>query len=222
MERVRRIGLPEKSLPIPASRSRKIKRLLDICGALAGLILCAPLMLALAVLIRLDSAGPALYRQVRVGQGGRRFTLIKFRTMTPGSEEALLAHLSQSISQRKRWAKYQKLRRDPRLTRLGRTLRRFSLDELPQLWNVLKGEMSLVGPRPILPGQQAEYGPAYGDYLQARPGLTGLWQVSGRNRLTFAERACLDVCYIRNWSFWLDVQILARTLPAVLRGEGAS
>jgi lipopolysaccharide/colanic/teichoic acid biosynthesis glycosyltransferase len=203
------------------TRSRAHKRALDIFGALAGLTLCAPLLLALAVLVWLDSGGPVLFHQIRVGRGGRRFRLLKFRTMIPGSEALLQTHIRQSAVQHAWWVKYQKLRNDPRLTRLGAYLRRSSLDELPQLWNVLKGEMSLVGPRPILPDQQAGLGLHYAEYLQVRPGMTGLWQVSGRNRLTFDERACLDSTYVRNWSLWLDLKILARTLPTVLMSDGA-
>lgn len=204
-----------------AAWQRPAKRALDVIGAAAGLILLAPLFLLLAVLIRLDSPGPALYYQPRIGRAGRLFKLLKFRTMVPGAPGALLEVFKSSPQQQKHWRQFQKLSQDPRITRVGRVLRRLSLDELPQLWNVLRGDMSLVGPRPILPYQQAVYGKQTRRYRQVRPGMTGLWQVSGRSRLTFQERIRLDSDYIGNWSLKLDLIILVRTLPAVLRGDGA-
>lgn len=204
-----------------AISGRWLKRALDILGSIAGLTLCAPLVLVLAVLIKLDSPGPVFFSQIRVGKNGKLFKMFKFRTMTHGSEGALEEVIKRSPGQRNDWREHQKLFQDPRLTRLGRHWRRFSLDEIPQLWNVLKGEMSLVGPRPILPRQQVKFGACFYDYIQVRPGMTGLWQVSGRNLLSFRQRASLDAQYVQSWSIKLDLSILARTLWAVLRAEGA-
>lgn len=198
-----------------------IKRWLDVAGALAGIVLFSPLFAVLAILIRLDSRGPILFRQPRIGRDDRVFEMLKFRTMVPGADEARGNGFADLSIQRETWRRFQKLVPDPRLTRVGRLLRRFSLDELPQLWNVLKGEMSLVGPRPILPDQRGEYGEALAQYVCLRPGMTGLWQVSGRNLLPFSQRARLDLCYIRGWSLRLDLQLLARTLRVVLEGRGA-
>ncbi len=198
-----------------------LKRALDVAVAALGLLLASPLLLTLAVLIRLDSPGPALYRQWRVGRGGRLFRMFKFRTMRQGAEGDLARLLQGDPRARLTWEQWQKLVHDPRLTRLGRWLRRTSLDELPQLWNVLKGDMSLVGPRPILPSQRALYGPAMAGYIQMRPGVTGLWQVSGRNRLSFDERVALDQRYLAERGLRMDLWILLRTVVVVLRGEGA-
>ncbi len=197
------------------------KRVLDVLAAAVGLILGAPLLLLVAGLIRLDTGGPVLYWQRRVGRGGRTFWMVKFRTMRVGAEGDLEPMLEGDPDARATWEQWQKLYQDPRLTRTGRWLRRTSLDELPQLWNVLKGEMSLVGPRPILPFQRAAYGQALANYSQALPGMTGLWQVSGRNRLSFAERVALDRRYVQERSLRLDLWILLRTVAVVLRGSGA-
>jgi lipopolysaccharide/colanic/teichoic acid biosynthesis glycosyltransferase len=158
-----------------------------------------------------------LFRQTRCGLYGRRFTLYKFRTMVEGAEERLaeLQHLNEMDGP------VFKSRRDPRVTRLGRLLRKFSLDELPQLWNVLRGDMSLVGPRPPIPDEVARYERWQRRRLSMKPGLTCLWQVSGRNELTFEEWMRLDLEYIDNWSLWLDLKIALKTIPAVLRGRGA-
>ena len=198
-----------------------IKRVLDAIAALMGLILFALILLIVAAIIRLDSRGPAIFRQTRVGREGRNFKMLKFRTMQLGREAALEESFQSSPDHIVTVQQYQKLLHDPRLTRVGRTLRRSSIDELPQLWNVLKGEMSLVGPRPFLPRQQAFYGNTYFDYILVRPGMTGLWQVSGRSRLSFTERVQLDEHYLHNWSLWLDLHILARTFWVVIRGEGS-
>jgi lipopolysaccharide/colanic/teichoic acid biosynthesis glycosyltransferase len=189
--------------------------------AALGILLGLPLFALIALLIHLDSPGPVFYRQTRVGKGGTPFCLFKFRTMAAGAPEQLEAALERDPALRLSYLQFQKLWDDPRLTRLGRFLRRTSLDELPQLWNVVWGEMSLVGPRPILPDQAGLYGPSLPLYISVRPGLTGLWQVSGRNRLSFAERARLDERYIRNWSLLWDLRLLARTVGVVLRGDGA-
>lgn len=193
-----------------------MKRLVDLVGAATGLIVFAPLGLLLCLLIWLESGGPVFYRQERIGLGGRRFWMLKFRSMPDGADRLLEVCLQARPDRRLEFEIYQKLSHDPRPTRIGRLLRRFSLDELPQLWNVLKGEMSLVGPRPCLPEQLSYYGLIYMDYQRFRPGMTGLWQVSGRNRLSFAERVRLDEQYMQSWSLWLDLEILCATPGAVL------
>jgi lipopolysaccharide/colanic/teichoic acid biosynthesis glycosyltransferase len=170
-----------------------------------------------AVAIRLDSPGPIIFRQTRVGKGGRLFEIYKFRSMRAGAEEEMesLRELDETDGITF------KIRKDPRMTRLGRFLRRTSLDELPQFWNVLRGDMSVVGPRPNIPSEVAEYKEWHKQRLEVPPGLTGLWQVSGRSLLSFDETALLDIYYIENWSLWLDFRILLRTVPTVLSGEGA-
>lgn len=197
------------------------KRALDLVGAIAGLILFSPILVIIAIVVRLDSPGPVLFKGSRIGRGGNSFAMLKFRSMQLGAdtalEEVIQGEPEQSITARE----FQKLLHDPRLTRAGRFLRRSSLDELPQLWNVLLGEMSLVGPRPFLPEQQAYYGDTYADYIRIRPGMTGLWQISGRSRLSFRERVRLDEYYLCNWSLWLDLTILARTILVVVKREGA-
>ncbi len=197
------------------------KRALDMLTAALGLILGAPLLLLISALVRMDSPGPALHWQWRVGRGDRLFRMVKFRSMRAGAEDELDSMLEGDPLTRTTWQELQKLYRDPRLTRVGRRLRRTSLDELPQLWNVLRGEMSLVGPRPILPSQRAAYGLALESYIRLPPGITGLWQVSGRNRLSFAERVALDQRYVKERSLRLDLQILLRTVVIVFRSEGA-
>ena len=197
------------------------KRLLDVAAVVATLPITLPLLGVLALAIRLDSRGPALFRQRRFGRGGREFTLLKFRTMVQDAQGVLEGHLAANEQHRWEWAETQKLRKDPRITRVGRVLRKFSLDELPQLLNVLRGDMSLVGPRPIIDEELERYGSAIDVYHQVRPGLTGLWQVSGRNDLTYEQRVRLDVQYVRTRSFRGDLRLLLRTPRAVLRGRGA-
>ena len=190
-----------------------IKQLLDVVVSAFLLVLLALPMAALAVLIRKTSPGPVLFRQLRVGLNGRRFFMYKFRSMTAGAQTAALQNaMSGPVF---------KMADDPRVTPLGRFLRRYSIDELPQLWNVLIGDMSLVGPRPPLPTEVREYEVWQRRRLSMRPGMTGLWQVSGRNAITdFNEWVALDLKYIDEWSLWLDLRILARTIHAVLRGTG--
>ncbi|MGQ9466500.1 MAG: undecaprenyl-phosphate glucose phosphotransferase [Anaerolineae bacterium] len=194
-----------------------VKRMIDLTVSAAGLLLCAPLFLVIALAVRLDSPGPVIFRQTRVGLRGRRFEMYKFRSMRVGAEEQqdMLADLNEADGP------IFKIRDDPRLTRVGRILRRLSLDELPQLVNVLRGEMSLVGPRPPIPAEVEKYQEWHKKRLEAPPGMTGLWQVSGRSRLSFDEMVLLDIYYIENWSLWLDFKILMRTIPKVLLGEGA-
>ncbi len=202
----------------PAERRRK--RALDLFLASLLLVLLSPLMLAIAILVRLDG-GPALYGHRRIGADGRSFVCWKFRSMAINAEEALARLLARDPTARAEWERDFKLKRDPRITALGRVLRSTSLDELPQLFNVLKGEMSLVGPRPIVPDEIKRYGSAFRDYAVCRPGITGPWQVSGRNDLDYASRVKLDRQYARNWSLGTDCRILLQTAVVVLRRSGA-
>ncbi len=202
------------------ARHSMLKRGFDILAALVLLIAAAPLMLLIAVLVRLDG-GPALFRHRRVGAGGAPFQCLKFRTMVLDAESALNSLLARDAAARAEWEAEFKLRNDPRITRLGRFLRKSSLDELPQLFNVLAGQMSLVGPRPIVYQEIARYSTRITDYYACRPGITGLWQVSGRNDVSYEERVTLDSRYARQWSFARDLVILAQTIGVVLRRAGA-
>jgi len=194
-----------------------IKRIIDLVVALLGLALLSPLMLVTALLVKIESPGPVVFRQTRVGRGEALFTCLKFRTMHEGAEDKqqTLADLNEATGP------LFKIKADPRRTRLGALLRRWSLDELPQLFNVLRGEMSLIGPRPALPSEVQLYQEWHRKRLQTWPGLTGLWQVSGRSELSFDEMVLLDIYYIENWSLLLDLQIALRTIPAALLGRGA-
>ena len=193
------------------------KRSFDIVVASIGLVLTAPLLALVSVLIKLDSPGPVLFRQQRVGRNGELFRFMKFRTMVTLAEEMIvdLRTLNQADGP------LFKMRDDPRVTRVGRVLRKYSIDELPQLWNVLRGEMSLVGPRPALPAEMTEWAPELHNRLRVKPGVTGMWQVSGRSDCSFAEYMRLDLYYVDNWSFWSDLAILAKTVPTVLFRRGA-
>lgn len=193
------------------------KRVLDVIVASAGLMLAALPMLCIALTIRLTSPGPVLFRQARVGKGGRLFTSYKFRSMYMDAEDRLeeVRHLNQADGP------IFKIRQDPRMTPVGRFLRRTSLDELPQLFNAFRGEMSIVGPRPALMTEVLAYEPWQLGRLTVRPGLTGLWQVSGRSDLPFEAMMRLDLEYIRRWSLWFDLRLLILTVPAVVSGRGA-
>jgi len=203
------------------TRKIAIKRVIDFALAIPLLVLLAPLLLTIAALVRLTSAGPALFVQQRVGRDGRRFGAYKFRTMVPDAEAQLAAFLAAHPASQVEYETYRKLRDDPRVTPIGRLLRRYSLDELPQLLNVVRGEMSLVGPRCYLPGEIPDMGGQDRLVLKVKPGITGFWQVSGRNRTTFAERVEMDVYYIRNWSVAFDLYILYETVWAVLTARDA-
>ena len=196
------------------------KRSFDVAIAALLAPLALIVILPLCLLVMADGGRP-LYRHMRVGRGGRLFACHKIRTMRPGAETALQVLLEKDFSSRAQWTDGFKLKDDPRVTRLGRFLRKSSLDELPQIWNVLKGEMSLVGPRPIIVEELDKYGDDVDAYLACVPGISGLWQVSGRNETSYEERVTLDTHYAREWSFLLDLAILARTIPAVLRGRGS-
>jgi len=199
----------------------RIKRLMDVLLAGVGVVVLSPLLLVLAVLVKATSCGPVLFGHKRLGEGGRPIHVFKFRSMVVDAEARLREMLDANPSLRAEYEATYKLRDDPRVTRLGRWMRRRSLDELPQLFNVLRGDLSLVGPRPIVADEIAKYGPASAAILRVRPGVTGLWQVSGRSDLDYAERVRLDMDYITHWSLWLDLRILAATIPAVLRRRGA-
>ena len=196
-------------------------RFLDIVIALAVLLFIAPLMLVIAGLIKLQDGGPALFRQSRIGQGGEAFYCLKFRTMVTDAEVRLNALLARDPEARREWEQDHKLRKDPRITALGAFLRKSSLDELPQLFNVLKGEMSLVGPRPIVTAEIPRYGRWFAYYCAVRPGVTGLWQVNGRNNVSYRRRVALDVLYARTVGVRRYVQIMAATVPAVLLRSGS-
>ena len=194
-----------------------IKRIFDLALTIPGLVLLTPVLGALALVVRLDSPGPALYRRRVMGRGGTQFDGFKFRTMFVNGDEILAAY-PELLAQ---WRRDHKVRDDPRITRCGRWMRKLSLDELPQLFNVLRGEMSLVGPRMIAPAELARYGDRAGELLTVRPGITGLWQVSGRAEVQGEARVRLDLQYVRTRSFWLDLKLLLLTAPAILRGRGA-
>lgn len=206
----------------PRLWQRGIKRSLDIVGALALLALLGPMYLGIALAVALRMGAPVHYWQKRLGRGGKAFPFYKFRSMCLDADAMLKRHLAANPDARLQWRRYQKLEDDPRITPLGRFLRRTSLDELPQLFNVLKGDMSLVGPRPCMERQRSLYGPHWSRYCDMRPGITGLWQVSGRNRLTYAQRVELDMTYASEWSLWLDIKIMVRTVRVVLTHDGSS
>ncbi len=208
------VGLKEASIP---RVGRLLKRVIDVVVAASALTLTAPITLLAALAIRLESPGPILFRQTRVGEHGQPFTIYKFRSMRAGAEEeqAQLRGLNEASGP------LFKIKDDPRTTRLGRFLRRTSLDEIPQFLNVLRGDMSVVGPRPGLPQEVAQYQPWHRQRLEIAPGITGLWQVSGRSEVTFDEMCLLDIYYIENWSVAFDLQIMLRTIPRVIFGNGA-
>ena len=203
------------------SRQQFQKRAVDIILAGIGSLLTLPLFGLIALVIKLDSPGPIIFIHQRVGRDGRIFPMMKFRTMFINAEERLQTILAENPKDKAEWDRYQKLKIDSRVTKVGSILRSFSLDELPQIWNVLRGEMSVVGPRPFCTDQHELYGESYQTYIQVRPGITGMWQISGRNASSFSERAVLDEYYVRNWSVWLDLYILARTPIAVFSRDGA-
>lgn len=208
--------------PSPITKPRpRLKRFLDIALCIAGLPVIVPLSVVLALMIKLDSSGSALYRQERIGKDGKPFLIYKFRTMSPDADKLLDEHLAKNPDLAKEWEKDHKLKNDPRLTRVGHFLRKWSLDELPQVINILKGDMTLVGPRPIVEAEIPKYGRYFGEYCEVRPGLTGLWQTSGRNDTTYSQRVAYDHYYINHWSLGLDLWILAKTVPVALSGRGA-
>lgn len=198
----------------------KLKRLVDLTGSLTLIGISSPLLLLIAWMIRRDG-GSSIYHQERIGYGGKTFKCYKFRSMIMNAQEVLEELLANDPEARKEWEKDFKLKEDPRITRVGHFLRKTSLDELPQLFNVVKGEMSLVGPRPIVADEVNRYGSSLGQYLSTRPGMTGLWQVSGRNDVTYSKRISLDCDYVENWKLYKDFHILLKTINVVLLRKGA-
>jgi len=198
-----------------------LKRIFDLILGFIGVLVSLPLLLIIAALIKLESPGPVFYRQERLGLRGKTIQYLKFRTMRIGAEQELEALLTKSTSARQEYEKHHKLKNDPRVTRVGRFLRKFSFDELPQIWHVLQGEMSLVGPRAYMTGEIKDIGDYAPLILQVRPGITGWWQVMGRHATTFQRRLQLDEYYISNWSIWLDIYILLKTVWVLMSGVGA-
>ncbi|MGJ3523394.1 undecaprenyl-phosphate galactose phosphotransferase WbaP [Nitratidesulfovibrio sp. D1] len=214
------LGLLVRQNLLDANRVR-LKRAIDLLLTLGSAVVVLPLILGIAVWIRIDSPGSPFFTQRRIGQNGREMRILKFRTMVRDAECVLRDCLSADPALRAEWERDQKLKCDPRVTRAGAFLRKTSLDELPQLWNVLKGEMSLVGPRPIVQSEVEKYGEVFDLYTRVKPGITGLWQVSGRNDVSYPQRVEMDRYYICNWSLWFDIWILAKTVPVVLQRNGA-
>jgi Undecaprenyl-phosphate galactose phosphotransferase WbaP len=198
-----------------------IKRFIDLSIVIFGGLVILPWLLLFALLVKLSSPGPALYGHIRLGQNGKRFKAYKFRSMAVDAEEQLELMLESNPQVREEWEKNHKLKNDPRVTRIGRFLRRTSFDEFPQLINILKDEMSLVGPRPVVDEEVEKYGEDYKRIFSVKPGLTGLWQVSGRSDTDYAERVAFDTYYLQSWSVWLDLWILYKTVGVVIRGKGA-
>ncbi len=202
-------------------RYRVIKRGLDIVLVILASPLLVPLFLAVAAAVRFSSPGPVLFSHRRIRRHGEFFTMWKFRTMRVDSAQMLEDYLAANPEARREWRETHKLKHDPRVTRIGAFLRRMSLDEVPQFWNVLQGTMSLVGPRPIVAAEVEKYGGNFEEYCKVKPGLTGLWQVSGRNEVSYDERVQLDCKYVRSWSLLGDAKIMSRTLTSVVNQDGA-
>ena len=201
--------------------NRYFKFCFDMVVTVLGTVLIAPVLLGLALLVFVDNKGHVVFSHRRVGRNGREFPCYKFQTMVANADEVLVKHLSENEAARKEWESSFKLTDDPRVTRLGAFLRKTSLDELPQVFNVLKGEMSLVGPRPIVRAEVEKYGENIREYYMVRPGITGMWQTSGRSDTTYEERVAMDTWYVRNWSVWIDMKYLVKTFSAVLGKKGA-
>ena len=198
-----------------------VKRSIDVIGALFGLIFFAPFLIIVALAIYVGGGGPVIYAHRRIGKGGVAFDCLKFRTMARDGDAVLAAYLAANPEARREWAAARKLVHDPRVSCLGHLLRRTSLDELPQLWNVLRGDMSLVGPRPIVEDERHHYGQHMLSYCSVRPGLTGAWQVSGRSDTTYPERVAMDVNYVRSRTNRRDLLIMGRTVGVLISGRGA-
>jgi len=198
-----------------------IKRIMDVLFVLVGGILILPFLLIIAFLIKITSSGPVLYKHKRLGRNGKPFNTYKFRTMKKNAEQLLEELLKSDPAIREEWEKYHKLKNDPRVTAVGKVLRHFSLDEFPQLINIIKGEMSLVGPRPIVDDEIEKYGDDFDRIFSIKPGLTGLWQVSGRSDTNYSERISYDTYYLQSWSAWLDLWIILKTFSSIIIGRGA-
>lgn len=213
--------LPGPSLVRLRPVQQVLKRGFDVIGSLVLILLVLPLALIAALVIAVDSRGPILFVHRRVGRNEVEFPLVKFRTMIRKAEDALADHIARDEEQLDEWERSRKLRNDPRITRAGGFLRRFSIDEVPQILNVFWGHMSLVGPRPIVRDEVPYFGDRARQILGVRPGVTGLWAVSGRSNLSYEERVELEFRYASSWNLWMDAKILLRTIPAVFRGHGA-
>lgn len=199
-----------------------LKRIFDICFSLLGMIVILPVSLIICICILIESPGAApIFKHYRVGRMGKLFPCYKFRSMIPHAQEKLKDYLAKNPEAQREWNTFYKLKNDPRITKVGKILRKTSLDELPQIINVLKGEMSLVGPRPIIKDELHYYGKNVRDYYSVLPGITGMWQANGRSDTGYAERVSLDVWYIRNWSIWIDIALICKTIKAVFCGKGA-
>ena len=201
--------------------NRIMKRIFDIIATVCGGILILPIFVIIALLIYLDSPGPIVFGHKRIGQDGKEFSCYKFRSMVNNAQEALEVYLQENPIAREEWIREFKLKDDPRVTRIGKFLRKTSLDELPQLWNVLIGNMSLVGPRPIVRDEIVKYGDYINDFYLVPPGITGVWQVSGRSDTTYEERVLMDSWYVHNWSVWIDIVYLLKTVLVVYKAKGA-
>ena len=197
------------------------KRGFDIIGAAAGILLLSPLLLMLAMLVKFSDGGRVFYGHSRIGRNGKVFHCLKFRTMVENGDQVLAAHFAKNPQSREEWLATRKLQNDPRVTRVGAVLRKLSLDELPQMFNILRGDMSIVGPRPVVKDELELYGAAADYYLKSRPGLTGLWQVSGRNDVSYSARVAFDRHYVENWSLVFDLKIIVKTVPAVFSSRGS-
>lgn len=194
-----------------------IKRGIDLAVATFGLILCAPTMIFIAILVKLDSPGPIIFAHKRIGKDGKGFKMFKFRSMVHDAEEIL----KRDSELKRAYENDYKIKSDPRITKIGKFIRNHSLDELPQIINVLRGEMSLVGPRPVIEDELRKYGPLAEKLLVVKPGITGLWQISGRSNISYEERVKIDTDYIENYSILMDLKILFKTIPVVIFGSGA-
>ena len=201
--------------------NRAFKRMFDLICTILGGILISPVILIIAIRVAIDNRGNVIFTHWRVGRNGKLFPCYKFQTMLPMSEEKLNEYLEENPEAKREWEETFKLTDDPRVTKLGAWLRKTSLDELPQLWNVIRGDMSLVGPRPIVEAEIEKYAENIREYYMVLPGITGMWQVSGRSDTTYEERVAMDTWYVRNWSVWIDIMYLFKTVKAVLTGKGA-
>ena len=216
-------GQPSFQIPqdVPAGLRGMTKRFCDLALALPIFVFALPLLAVISALILIQGGGPVIYRQERCGQNGKPFICYKFRTMHLDAPTALADYLQANPGAAAEWEKTQKLRHDPRITTIGRILRKTSLDELPQLINIIAGEMSVIGPRPVTFEELERYGANLSYYIAARPGVTGLWQVNGRSTLSYQQRVNFDAQYVKEWSFFKDIKILLKTIPVVLFAKGA-
>lgn len=203
------------------SWNRYLKTIFDFALTLVGTVAISPILIFIAIWIYKDSSGPVIFKHTRIGKNGKKFPCYKFRSMCIDAKEKLAELLENDPVAKAEWERDFKLKNDPRITKSGAFLRRTSLDELPQIFNVLRGDMSLVGPRPVIEEELERYGEYVNDYLMVKPGITGMWQINGRNDTSYAERVCMDSWYVRNWSIWIDNLILWRTLKSVIRCKGA-